>query len=90
MPTHLSSFGELAVMPPDELRRDIASQRTLVRKMRLGIEMKKEKDTARYRREKRQLSRMLTAEGALQKQPQKVLKSKPKSRIVPASASPSS
>ncbi|MFA6039484.1 MAG: hypothetical protein WCV62_06330 [Candidatus Peribacteraceae bacterium] len=88
MATHLSSYGELTAMPPEELRRDIAAQRTLVRKMRLGVEMKKEKDTARYRREKRQLSRMLTAQGAQQRQPKKVLKSKPKSRIVSASVPP--
>lgn len=61
MATHLSSFGELLAMPLEDLRKDLAAQRTLVRKMRLGIEVKKEKDTARFRREKRQLARMLTA-----------------------------
>lgn len=84
MPIHLSSFGELLAMPSDELRRDMAAQRVLMRKMRMGVELKKEKDTARYRREKRQLARMLTAFHSL-----KGLKQKPKSRRVSSSSSAS-
>ena len=79
-------------MPVDELRKEVLVQRTLVRKMRLQIHLNKEKDSAKYRREKRLLARMLTAHGSAGS-PQgktgaqpvaKKLKSKPKSRTVPA------
>ena len=61
MATHVTSFGELMAMPFDDLRKEIVTQRALVRKMRLSIHLNKEKDTAKYRREKRALARMLTA-----------------------------
>jgi ribosomal protein L29 len=65
MASHIASFGELLAMPGDELRKELAQQKALVRKMRLGIHLNKEKDTAKYRREKRSLARMLTAQLAL-------------------------
>jgi hypothetical protein len=43
-----------------DLLREFKAQELLVEKMRLGVKLKKEKDTARYRREKRQLARMKT------------------------------
>ena len=60
MASHLSTYGELEAMPKEDLRREVVSQRALVRKMRMGILLNKEKDTAKYRRERRQLARMLT------------------------------
>ena len=70
------SFQELQKMPHEELLREAAQQRELVTKMRLGIQVGKEKDSARFRREKRQLATMLTALGrneaaALPKKPAK-------------------
>jgi hypothetical protein len=50
--------AELRNMQVADLRREIAAQDGVVRKMRLGILMKKEKDTAKYRREKRLGARM--------------------------------
>lgn len=93
----LSSYGELLSTPTVDLSKDVTMQRMLVRRMRLGIELKKEKDTARYQHEKRQLARMLTALKVLQDKGGKTgavqpgtdtveLKSKPKTRKVPASA----
>ncbi len=87
MANHLSSYGELLAMTRDDLRKDIRVQRMLVRRMRLGIELKKEKDAAKYRREKRHLARMLTALENVGAQAPKVLKAKPKSRKVAPSAS---
>ena len=59
MATQLS-MDELRNMNLTDLRREIREVSTLVAKMRLGIKMNKEKDTAHYRREKRQLARMQT------------------------------
>jgi hypothetical protein len=89
MATHIASYGELMAMPIDELRREVLQQRAIVRKMHLSIQLNKEKDTAKYRREKRALARMLTAFGSLSKKPAKAkttkeLKSKPKSRTLSA------
>ena len=47
-------------MPASDLRKEVRTQRNTVAKMHLGIEMSKEKDTARYQREKKQLACMLT------------------------------
>jgi ribosomal protein L29 len=48
-------------MSSDELRREVSDRRVHLQKMRLGIGLGKEKDTAKYQREKRELARMLTA-----------------------------
>ena len=47
-------------MPVGDLRKEVRAQRNVIAKMHLGIEMSKEKDTAKYQREKKQLARMLT------------------------------
>ncbi|MBI1812174.1 50S ribosomal protein L29 [Candidatus Peregrinibacteria bacterium] len=60
------TIGDLRNMQTADLLREIRSHRMTLRKMRLGIHMKKEKDTAKYRREKRTLARMLTIFTALQ------------------------
>jgi len=51
-------MDELRAMQAADLLRELKEQELLVEKMRLGIQMKKEKDTARYVREKKQLVRM--------------------------------
>ncbi|MBU0766552.1 50S ribosomal protein L29 [Patescibacteria group bacterium] len=55
------SITELRKMQAKDLLRELQEQASLVAKMRLGIKMKKEKDTGKYRREKKQISRMNTA-----------------------------
>ena len=57
---HLTSLAELRKMQVKDLRREVREQRTLVAKLRMTVRMEKEKDSAKYKREKRQLSRMLT------------------------------
>lgn len=86
MATHIASFGELTAMPLDELRKEITDQRTLVSKMRLGIQLSKEKDTAKFRRERRALARMHAALHTLTtgSSSAKLLKKKPKNRSISA------
>ena len=50
--------------------------------MRLGIQMNKEKDTAKFRRERRALGRMLLAFERVGEKKPKQLKNKPKSSKV--------
>ncbi|MDD5751683.1 MAG: hypothetical protein PHS73_04160 [Candidatus Peribacteraceae bacterium] len=59
MPTH-SSPTELRAMQKPDLLREMKAQVILVEKLRLGIRLQKEKDTARYRREKKVFARMQT------------------------------
>ena len=73
----LTTTTELRTMSLEDLRREIRAHQTLTQKMRLQITMNTEKDTARYRREKRQLARMMTV--LTEK-----LKLKPKTATVPA------
>ncbi|MFA6523049.1 MAG: hypothetical protein WCS85_01645 [Candidatus Peribacteraceae bacterium] len=101
MATHLPSYGELTAMPREDLRKDIVAQRALIRKMKLAVLLNKEKDTAKLRRERRQLARMLTAWTAQPSVPvapavvkksavkaTKDLKKKPKNTRVAAPAKP--
>ena len=59
MATHVSNT-ELRAMQKADLLRELKAQVVLVEKLRLGIRLQKEKDTARYRREKKVLARMQT------------------------------
>ncbi|MBU0458785.1 hypothetical protein KJ652_02635 [Patescibacteria group bacterium] len=56
----LLSIDELTNMQLPDLLREIKEQSSQVAKMRLGIKMNKEKDNAKYKREKKQLARMQT------------------------------
>lgn len=76
-----------------DLRKEIRSHQTHVQKMRLQITMNTEKDTARYRREKRQLARMMTVltekmkgtnEAKESKEAKEILRDKPKIATVSA------
>lgn len=54
------TMEELRRMNTADLQREIRTHRQLCANMRLGIEIRKEKDTAKYRRERRTLARLLT------------------------------
>ncbi|MFH1670412.1 MAG: 50S ribosomal protein L29 [Patescibacteria group bacterium] len=54
------TIAELRKMQSEDLLRELCEQAAIVAKLRLGIKMNKEKDTGKYRREKKQLSRMQT------------------------------
>ena len=73
---------ELRNMQVADLERDIAAQQAMVRKLRLGIQMNKEKDSAKYRREKRSLARLQTV--LTEKKKQGSLLPKAKKSTVPA------
>lgn len=55
-----TTITELRNMPLADLRREVRGQRALLAKMKISIELGKEKNTGQYRREKSQLARMLT------------------------------
>lgn len=57
----VTAMTELRGMPLQELRREIRDKQALVAKMRMGIQLKKEKDSATYRREKLAVARMMHA-----------------------------
>jgi ribosomal protein L29 len=65
MATH-STLKELRNMQTADLRKEVEQKRVVVAKMRLGLEMRSEKDSALYRREKRELARILTVLGEKQ------------------------
>ena len=66
MATH-SSATELQSMTLADLTREIRGQAFSLEKMRLSVQLGKEKDTARFRREKRQYARMMTELGRKQR-----------------------
>lgn len=56
----LTSVKELRKMSPEDLLKEIRQQESTVVKLRLGVQLGKEKDSAKYVREKKQLARMKT------------------------------
>lgn len=55
-----SQMNEFKAMQRPDLLREIKAQELLVTQLRVGVELKKEKDTARLKRERRRLARMQT------------------------------
>lgn len=76
-------------MQIEDLQKEIKQKRLIVAKMHIEIEMRSEKDTARFLREKKELARMLTIvqEKNSGIAPKTALKAAPKSAKVPAPAS---
>ena len=64
MPSRIT-IKELQKMTPKDLLKEIYSQENIVVKLRLGVKLGKEKDSAKYIREKKQLARMKTVNSAL-------------------------
>ena len=56
----LVTIKELRKMNPSDLAKEIRQQSTKVFTLRLGVKLGKEKDSAKYIREKKQLARMKT------------------------------
>ncbi len=86
------TITELRKMTLEDLRREARELRTSVAKTRLDIELKKEKNAAKVRMQRRMLARMLTvlAEKVSGSTPgekaEKKLKTGQKTRTVPAPA----
>lgn len=70
-------------MQVKDLLKEIDEKRLAVAKMAMGVRMQSEKDTAKYRREKRELARMLTILGEKKASD---LNTEPKNASVPAPA----
>tara|TARA_Y100000310_G_scaffold302833_1_gene340594 strand:- start:1828 stop:2118 length:291 start_codon:yes stop_codon:yes gene_type:complete len=56
----VTSIAELRKMQSQDLRGEMRAQEKLVNKLRLGVQLQKEKDSAKYITEKKQLARMST------------------------------
>ncbi|PIR53920.1 50S ribosomal protein L29 [Candidatus Peregrinibacteria bacterium CG10_big_fil_rev_8_21_14_0_10_42_8] len=59
--SNTTTTKELHNMTPADLQKDIRAQEHEVVKLRLGVQMGSEKDSAKYVRAKKQLARMKTA-----------------------------
>lgn len=86
MATHISTI-ELRKMQPQELRKEIETKRIDVAKMRLQVQMRSQKDTAKFQREKREFARMLTVLNDLENGVTNALQPAPKRSKVLAPAS---
>ena len=60
MAKHVTTTAEFRNMQPEDLQREVKEKRQIVAKMRLGLEMRSEKDSAQYKRERKELAKMLT------------------------------
>ncbi|MFH0851522.1 MAG: hypothetical protein V1876_02120 [Candidatus Peregrinibacteria bacterium] len=58
--TPSSATGELRAMQMPDLEREIKAQMLLVEKLRLSVQLQKEKDTAKLRRSRRKYAQMKT------------------------------
>ena len=87
----LLTTTELRNMTLEDLRHELQVHSAKAAKIRMDIELKKEKDTAKYRRERRAIARMQTViaeKAAMKTAPEKMkkeeLKKEPKTRTVRA------
>ncbi len=83
MPSSVS-YTELMKMSSKDLLNEIRENELTLQKMRVGITMGREKDTARYQRGRRDLARMKTALTA--KTSEEALKEPAKAATLPAPA----
>ncbi|MDD5040951.1 MAG: hypothetical protein PHX87_01360 [Candidatus Peribacteraceae bacterium] len=83
-----SSTGELRAMQMPDLVREMKAQALLVERLRFGVKLKKEKDTAKLRRERRTFARMKT-EWTRKTAAQLQGSAKPSTVSISAKASPS-
>lgn len=65
---------ELRNMTPADLAKEIRAKENEVVKLRLGVKLGKEKDSAKYIRERKQLARMKTVHSELNAAPTKETK----------------
>ena len=63
-------------MSPEDLRKEVIAQENTVVKLRLGVKLGKEKDSAKYIREKKQLARMKTVQSSVPSLPTEAKKAK--------------
>jgi len=56
----ISTTTELRNMQISELEKDLQEKKLIVAKMRLDVDMRSQKDTAQYKKEKKQVARIQT------------------------------
>jgi ribosomal protein L29 len=78
------STTELRKMSAEDLQKEITSRRAHLAKQKLSIGLQSEKDTGRFRREKRELARMLTVMNEMEKNSAKELNKEQKDATIPA------
>ncbi|MEI8229845.1 MAG: hypothetical protein WCG83_01775 [Candidatus Peregrinibacteria bacterium] len=66
--TSHASATELKTMQASDLQRELHELELSLEKMRLGVQLGKDKDSARYRRDKRQFARMKSEWGRKQRE----------------------
>jgi ribosomal protein L29 len=54
------TIKELRKMSEEDLLREIMAKRAIIGKLHMGVTIQNEKNTARYRQERKELARMLT------------------------------
>jgi ribosomal protein L29 len=69
MTTH-TPVAELARMTVSELRKELQIKRAELAKMRMGLAMQSEKNSALYKSHKKDVARMTMVLGVLEKKPQ--------------------
>lgn len=62
-----TSPAEMRKMTPADLRKEIDGRRASIARMKIGIAMRSHKDTAQFAREKKDLARMLTVLGEIER-----------------------
>lgn len=81
--------AELRKMSPADLQKEITEKRAETAKMKMAVMARSEKDTAKFRREKKEIARMMTILGQItagaEKSSASTLKPKTKVSKVPAS-----
>ncbi len=70
----ITPIAELQRMTPEELRREIGMRRVEYAKMRLGIEMQKEKNHAAFKSRRKEIARMMTVLTSMKKMEKKEVK----------------
>lgn len=85
---HKTSTTELRRMTMDDIEREIRAKQMTVAKMRLGLKIGSEKDSARYKRERKQLAQLRTVQRDKMEEKGKkgLLKTKRSSGTLPAPA----
>ena len=82
-----TSITELRALQVADLLREIANQETLVVKLRMGVKMGMEKNSAKYVHERKQLARMKTVINEKSQKVQKVQTSAPSVTSAPSKKS---
>ena len=80
--TKVVSTTELRQMQGTELQREVLQKRAAIAKMSLGLAMRSEKDSAAYRRHRKELARLLTI--LSEKKPSPALKTVAKNATISA------